>query len=232
MAFNWRCPYCYHASTITTENRSSQLHTFNHNNFLEKELGLFLATIVCPNNECRQITIKASFGHTQYLGGRTKLAAPIIQEWSLRPTSNAAIFPDYVPEPIRKDYEEACAIVSLSPKASATLCRRCLQGIIRDYWKIVKSRLIDEVEALEDKIDPDTWAAIDAVRKIGNIGAHMEKDINIIIDVETEEAQLLIELIETLVKDWYIARFKRQEHLAKIKAAADNKKSNGHVTES
>lgn len=88
----------------------------------------------------------------------------------------------------------------------------------------MKGRLFDEIEALEDKIDPDTWAAIDAVRKIGNIGAHMEKDINEIIDVDPEEAQLLIELIETLIKDWYIARFKRQEHLAKIKAAADSKK--------
>ena len=28
------------------------------------------------------------------------------------------------------DYEEACAIVNLSPKASATLSRRCLQGMI------------------------------------------------------------------------------------------------------
>lgn len=83
------------------------------------------------------------------------------------PASSATPFPDYVPLAIRQDYEEACAIRDLSPKASATLSRRCLQGLIRDYWKIVKSRLVDEINALEDKVDPDTWAAIDAVRKIG-----------------------------------------------------------------
>jgi hypothetical protein len=40
--------------------------------------------------------------------------------------------------------------------------------------------------------------AIDIVRNIGNIGAHMEADINVIVDVDPDEAQTLIELIETL----------------------------------
>jgi hypothetical protein len=32
--------------------------------------------------------------------------------------------------------------------------------------------------------------AIDHVRKIGNIGAHMEADINVIVEVEPKEAQI------------------------------------------
>ncbi|WP_372445280.1 hypothetical protein [Clostridium estertheticum] len=44
-------------------------------------------------------------------------------------------------------------------------------------------------------MDPLTWEAIDAVRTIGNIGAHMEKDINQIVDVESSEAALLIETL-------------------------------------
>lgn len=224
MSYNWVCPYCSNNSTITDQNQSSSLHYFNHNNVEKKELGIYVTTIVCPNNDCRQVTIKAQLGNTIFSGGRTKFTPPVLQSWLLKPSSSAVAFPEYVPLAIRQDYEEACAIADLSPKASATLSRRCLQGIIRDYWKIVKGRLVDEIEALQDKIDPDTWAAIDAVRKIGNIGAHMEKDINIIIDVDSEEAQLLIELIETLIKDWYVARHKRQEHLAKIKAAAESKK--------
>jgi hypothetical protein len=116
-------------------------------------------------------------------GGSFKLGK-VFEEWLLRPSSLALVFPDYVPAPIRQDYEEACKIRNLSPKASATLSRRCLQGIIRDFKGIVKKRLVDEIDALRDEVDPDTWAAIDAVRQIGNIGAHMEKDINEIIDVE------------------------------------------------
>ncbi|MBV6787527.1 DUF4145 domain-containing protein [Xanthomonas campestris pv. uppalii] len=144
--------------------------------------------------------------------------------WQLRPNSSAKVFPNYIPKPIREDYEEACLIRDLSPKAAATLARRCLQGIIRDFWGISKARLVDEINDLKGVIDQATWEAIDAVRSIGNIGAHMERDINLVIEVEPEEAQLLIGLIEVLLKDWYIARHERQAHLQQIVALAKSKK--------
>jgi hypothetical protein len=95
--------------------------------------------------------------------------------------------------------------------------------MIRDFWGIRKRRLKDEVDALQDKVDPETWAAIDSVRSIGNIGAHMEADINVIVDVDPDEATLLIGLIETLLADWYIARHNREERMSKIKAVAEQK---------
>jgi hypothetical protein len=66
-------------------------------------------------------------------------------------------------------------------------------------------------------------AAIDAIRKIGNIGAHMEKDINLIIDVDPQEAALLIGLIETLIKDWYVVREERKKRLESIVGIAEQK---------
>jgi hypothetical protein len=143
--------------------------------------------------------------------------------WNLKPQSSAKPFPDYIPAPILQDYEEACLICGLSPKASATLSRRCLQGIIRDFWGISKARLIDEIDDLNGKIDATTWNAIDAVRSIGNIGAHMEKDINLIVDVDHEEADLLLRLIEVLLDEWYIRRHEREEHMQKVIAAAQAK---------
>lgn len=96
--------------------------------------------------------------------------------------------------------------------------------MIRDFWSITKPRLVEEVNALKEKIDPATWNAIDAVRSIGNIGAHMEKDINLIVDVEPDEAALLIGLIETLIDEWYVHRHTRTEKMAAIVSAADSKK--------
>ncbi|KAI4445306.1 hypothetical protein C823_007813 [Eubacterium plexicaudatum ASF492] len=129
---------------------------------------------------------------------------------SLQPKSSAKQFPDYIPEAIRQDYEEACAIVNLSPKASATLSRRCLQGIIRDFWGISKARLIDEINELQNKIPAQQWKVIDGIRRIGNIGAHMEKDINLIVDIDPDEAQKLIKLIEHLLDQWYINRHEQE----------------------
>jgi hypothetical protein len=95
--------------------------------------------------------------------------------------------------------------------------------MIRDFWGISKPRLKNEIDALEEKVDPQTWDAIDSVRKIGNIGAHMEADINVIVDVDPDEATLLVSLIETLLADWYIARRNRQERMSKIKAISEEK---------
>ena len=133
---------------------------------------------------------------------------------------------------MREDYLEACLIREKSPKASATLARRCLQGMIRDFCGITKPTLFKEVEELERRVnedkapkgvEPEHMAAIDALRKLGNIGAHMEKDISLIIEVDPGEAQALIELIEMLFEEWYVARKKRQDRLAAIVKIADDK---------
>jgi hypothetical protein len=61
------------------------------------------------------------------------------------------------------------------------------------------------------------------VRSIGNIGAHMEKDINVIVDVEPTEAAALVKLIEYLIEDWYVNKHEREEHLKEIVALKDAK---------
>lgn len=128
----------------------------------------------------------------------------------LWPNSTAKQFPDYIPEQIRNDYQEACAIVKLSPKASATLSRRCLQGMIRDFWGITKDTLYKEISELQSKIPTDLWSALNDLRQLGNIGAHMEADTNAIIDIDSNEAETLISLIELLIKEWYINRHDRE----------------------
>lgn len=185
---------------------------------------------MCPNASCREYKIAVDLRNAgRTYGGGWAISGEPIESWQLRPRSLAKPFPAYIPKAILDDYKEACLIVSDSPKASATLSRRCLQGIIRDYWKITKPRLIDEIKELEGKIEASTWNAIDGVRSVGNIGAHMEKDINLIVDVDPEEARTLIGLIEFLLKDWYVARHDREEHMQKVidlaKLKADEKKT-------
>ncbi len=231
--FNWACPYCDCKTTITEQNYSTQTHFFNNNNKLGRPLGITTEVITCPNNDCKEYCIKSTLKKAlrQY---NMELTGDALFSWNMRPQSVAICFPDYVPTPIKKDYEEACLIKDLSPKASATLSRRCLQGVIRDFWSIKKNRLIDEINALKDEIDPLTWQAIDSIRSIGNIGAHMEKDINLVINVDPEEAQLLIRLIEILIKDWYVTRHERQKHLKNIVGTAhkksEQKKENNKTT--
>ncbi len=113
-----------------------------------------------------------------------------------------------------------------SPKASATLSRRCLQGILRDFWQVTPDLLYREIDQIKDRVDVEVWEAIDSIRKVGNIGAHMEKDINVIVDVDPKEATILMGLIEMLIKEWYIAREERKARLSQVKEIAENKDNN------
>ena len=92
---------------------------------------------------------------------------------------------------------------------------------------------MDEINELRDRVNAgnapagvqaDTVEAIDHVRAIGNIGAHMEADINVIIDVDPDEAQKLIELTELLFDEWYVARERRRQRLADLGVIAAGKK--------
>jgi len=224
--FSWTCPVCDRPTTITDNDRKAGETVLAINN-KEGERKAITTFIVCPNPECKKFTLSISVNRTRRIAGTTSYyweTGKELNRWRLIPFSEVKVFPDYIPHPILEDYKEACLIKDLSPKASATLSRRCLQGMIRDFWGIKKKRLIDEIEALKDKIDSLTWKAINAVKEIGNIGAHMEKDINLIIDVDPNEASQLINLIEMLLKEWYINRYERQKQLNGIVKTADIKK--------
>lgn len=220
--FPWTCPYCDRTATIGYRNSELASHVFDKEN-KAGPLGFYTQFISCPNSDCREYTLEATIWLGEKRNGFQLRGEEPIQRWQLRPQSNAKPFPQYIPQPIRDDYEEACLIRDLSPKAAATLARRCLQGMIRDFWGISKARLVDEVAELEGKIDQITWDAIDAVRKIGNIGAHMEKDISTIVDVDQDEAKMLLQLIEGLLAEWYIARHDKQAHMQKVIAATQAK---------
>lgn len=224
---SFTCPYCKHPTTITDPNYFENWEKIDIVASNLGEIGFFIQAITCPNTECSKLWLRAELCRTHkripYPYGWAK--STVIQNWQLLPESEAKVLPDYIPQQIQQDYYEACRIRDLSSKASATLSRRCLQGMIRDFWSIKKARLKDEIDDLEEKVDSDVWASIDAVRSVGNIGAHMEKDINVMIDVEPGEAQLLIGLIEQLVEDWYVSRESRRKRTEALKNLAADKET-------
>lgn len=215
---NYICPFCGSSVASTSETEQTKKLFFNYeieerfgnlqkNNFdLTKDVWSNVFNIYmrhCPS--CNKVSFQA-IGSNNLSG----LKIP------LYPTSLAKQFPDYIPRAIREDYEEAYSILSLSPKASATLSRRCLQGMIRDFWKVKPGKLYDEISAIKDKVPESQWKAIDSIRSLGNIGAHMEKDVNEIINIDDGESEKLIKLIELLIEKWYISRHDEEKLYADI----------------
>ena len=226
MKFKWICPFCDQGAIITEDSCHEDLACFLKT-IGESKIAA-CRVIECPNPNCGQFTFSVILHKDKYPETNVvphDRVGDVIKKWNLIPSSKAKVFPSYIPTSIIEDYEEACLIKDLSPKASATLARRCLQGMIRDFWGVKKDRLIDEIEAIKDKVEPLIWEAIDSVRKVGNIGAHMEKDINLIIEVDPNEAGLLISLIENIMKDWYINRHEREDKLKEIVKLGEQKEA-------
>lgn len=216
--FSWTCPFCGQPTTVTETNYDEKSITLDTSKSAHPDNSLKTIAIRCPNQECDKLSLSAQLYKNGFVRNSNGIPSwttiEIIQKWSLLPRSTAKPIPDYVPFEIRSNYLEACLIKNDSPKASAAMSRRCLQGIIRDYWKIPiakRGNLGAEISYITDKVDSDTLGSIRAVREVGDIGAHMEKSVDSIVDVEPEEATLLVELIETLISDWYVARHRRAE---------------------
>jgi hypothetical protein len=208
----------------------------------ENEFELFgtrVTAIACLNEDCRKVTLTVALHKAvRPTHGYDHLTEEELNWWRLLPESSAKPLPEYIPTALRVDYVEACRIRDLSPKASATLARRCLQGMIRDFGSVNEKTLFLQINKLEELVkedkaprgvSADSIEAIHAVRKIGNIGAHMESDINLIVDIDPDEAQILIELIESLFEEWYVSRHQREQRFKKIvdldKQKSDARKS-------
>lgn len=232
--FEWVCPYCDRPQTVTENNYdSSELRLHETRKSKYGLLVIDYVSIVCLNNSCKEVILTTRLSRIKINSQNGSiLARTPVEIWKLRPAASSKIFPSYIPSPLINDYVEACKIRDLSPKASATLARRCIQGMIRDFCGISKNRLIDEVNELRDLSNQDKLPkgvlaehieAIDLVRGVGNIGAHFEKDINIIIDVESDEAEQFIGLIELLFQEWYVARADRIARFEKLKSISADK---------
>ena len=232
---NWTCPYCGRAQ-IVTESTYNETDTYIRNELSKyRKIGVRINSIVCSNGDCKEITLDfALHGAVINSMKHWSLTEIVHHSWSLLPESSAKPQPDYIPQPIVENYNQACRIRDLSANASAAMSRRCLQGMIRDFCEISKPTLAKEIGTLKLQVNEgkgpqgvshDTMDAIDHVRSIGNIGAHMVKDINLILDVEPEEAQALVDLIELLFEEWYVAKHVREEKLKRLGVMVENKKT-------
>lgn len=210
------CPFCGHAQAFRQNSTTHDTGFYSgvpYNYRIPEEYkdsSFIVYTLKCSSAACGHIAVTAM----NRISGK---------QIDLVPQVTMRHYPEYIPKQIRQDYEEANSILEASPKAAATLLRRCLQGMIHDYWNIREKNLNAEITALEGKVPSAQWKALNALRKVGNIGAHMERDVNLIIDIEAGEAKKLLKLIELLFEKWYIARHDEEELLSDIVGIADEK---------
>lgn len=122
-------------------------------------------------------------------------------------TDNLRTAPPEVPIELSEDYNEACAVLTDSPKASAALSRRCLQQLLKLHGFTQKDLAKAIEAALASKTLPAALARnVDAIRNIGNFAAHPIKDTSSgqIVEVEPEEADWNLDVLAGLFDFYYV----------------------------
>ena len=211
----WHCPFCNSDQTVTDGERQITFADLTIGN-ADGPRRLVVKFVVCPNPRCRKASLSASL-HGRETSGKRAYTGKHIKTWDLVPPSRARSFPVTLPAHVLQDYQEACLIAELSPKASAALSRRCLSSMLRDFWQVQPGRLGDEFRQIKGPVDPLTWEAIESVRKSGRIESLLESEGAEVLDIDPGDANLLIGLIETLIQDWYVAREERRKRLKEIR---------------
>jgi len=134
----------------------------------------------------------------------------------------------HVPAGILSDYEEACAVLHLSPAASAALARRCLQGVIHGHFEIHGDRLYDEIKKVAGlmTLPPHLAEGLDRVREIGNLAAHPthEAKFGVVANVSREEARWTLEILESLFKHCYVEPREYERRTRKLRTKLDKAK--------
>lgn len=171
--------------------------------------GYAIAYEHCP--ECGSLIVQLQRGKVHRY--QEECEAPVYHLGAVRDTE--LLYPSgrgrraqtEVPEPHRSDFTEASAVLAVSPKASAALSRRILQGVLRQTFGIRKATLAQELAAFLERPGLPSYLskALDPVRNIGNLAAHPELDLaGVIVDVEPGEAEWLVETIEALFDFAYV----------------------------
>src|SRR5574340_212399 len=170
----WHCPFCDTDQTVPSEGMQASFSDLTAEN-AEGPRRLVVKFVVCPNPKCRQFSLDASL-HLLTVSGSRGYTGKHLKTWNLIPPSRARSFPVAVPRQALEDYCEACLIVESSPKAASALARRCLSGMLRDFWNVQSGSLSDEFRQVKGTADPLTWEAIESVRNTGLIGPRMESE--------------------------------------------------------
>lgn len=192
-----KCPYCikefhfkeYDSWTFEYEN-NAQLKS-------KQVTGYSVTYTICP--ACSELIVLLQHGKIQGTPERQWLT-DISTEDLLYPKGVFRFVEPEVSEKYRTDFNEASAVLSVSPKASAAISRRILQHLLRDECKVKKSSLAKEISEFSSREGIPNYLseAVDAVRNVGNFAAHPLKDTNTgeIVEVETGEADWLLDVIE------------------------------------
>ena len=223
------CPHCGRGVTFqltnaapTMGNRAPRPPTRSMHVFAFNDDGYTASTVFasrCPS--CKSIVLSAYFYGVQQDGrGAPRHGADTELLWPR--TAERPLPSEVDDDEVRRTWDEAVAILALSPQASAALARRCLQHVLRTKGPGKKRDLKAEIDAASD-LPSELVDSLHDLREVGNFAAHSTKDANTgeIVQVEPGEAEYTLEVLAELLDHYFVRSKRRADRRAKVQAMKD-----------
>ena len=182
-----KCPHCQ--VNIHADWKHAEIKTD------ETPQRIILKFMACPS--CKNIILEFLIKSPDPLEGRSPCRYVAAPRFPNLPSAD-----NEVPESLREDYREACAVLSINAKASAALSRRILQTVLKEQG-YSSDNLATQIENVlkeqnsRNALPSALHTTVDAIRNFGNFSAHplTDKTSLQIIDVEPEEAEWCLNII-------------------------------------
>jgi len=229
-----RCPYCgYMYQVVLGQNAYSNLFSDPGGS-----AAVHSMIYICPHIACGATEVAVDAGSPpvsrkkaeegERRGARYDLTNSFFSARLLPPEGHGKkeFNVSSVPDAIFRDYDEACRLLKVSPCASATYARRCLQGMVRKKFKLKPGKLQNEIKTLSSMngtVRQEVIEALERARKIGKFRAMPDDDVKVLVEVGYEEARQTIGVIEALLFDWFIAPAEHDKRIGALKAILENK---------
>jgi Domain of unknown function (DUF4145) len=202
-----QCPYCSIAFSLDGVDAHHSIVRFQGRSVVyggpQKEAPSFtFSAHLCPACEQPVMWLNELESDEDALTNRlvrTELLWPHVAQYPVPPE---------IPSSYKSALTEAAAVLKFSPNASAALSRRALQQVIRERGGVRHATLFKEIDEVlaSGTLPPYLARDLDVIRRIGNLGAHPEKDTNTgeIVDVEPGEAEWTLSVLDELLKFFFV----------------------------
>jgi len=210
------CPHCL--TEVNEHWQSLFTHTNARGEMLEQPSDLVgvaldalkLYWMRCPKRSCQELFVAATAAD----GRGFRILYP--QMLTTRRVDPA------VPDALADNYRQASAILTLSPKMSATLARRILADVLKQYGGYEKFTLASQLKAFMGDTQHPSQLRENAryLTEIGDFGSHTQRDTETqeIVDVEPEEAEWTLEVLDGLFEYFIVGPVRDEARRAAIDA--------------
>jgi Domain of unknown function (DUF4145) len=161
-------------------------------------VGIELDWMRCANKACEELVIRVKqtvrrFGDPP--------PPEEVSGWFACPRFARRPIDPLVPERYQRDYEDAAAILDISPRMSAVLSRRILADLLEEYAGQDQFSLASRIDNfMKDTQHPfELRKNLHYLREIADFSAHTQtNDQAEMIDVSQEEAEWTLEIVDRL----------------------------------